>query len=158
MGKINIGLPDKNRSAVIKILAAHLADQHVLYIKTRNFHWNVIGPRFNDLHKFLEALYTAQAETIDETAERIRAVGGVAPGSMKEFLTLGRLRELPGQEMHADALLKALVADHEAVIRQLRQDVERVDNKLGDAGTADFLTSLMEATEKTAWMLRSFLG
>ncbi len=158
MAKINIGLTDKNRAAIIKILASHLADQHVLYIKTRNFHWNITGPRFNDLHKFLEEIYTAMAVTIDDTAERIRAVGGLAPGSMKEFLQLARLSETKGKEAHADGVLKALVDDHESMIRQLREDVDLVDDKLGDAGTADFLTAIMESTEKTAWMLRSLLG
>lgn len=158
MAKINIGLSDKNRSAIIKILSAHLADQHVLYVKMRNFHWNVTGPRFNDLHRFLEEIYTTQATVIDDTAERIRALGGAAPGSMKEFLALTRLSETAGKEVHAETVIKALVNDHETIIRALRTDIEKVDDKLGDAGTADFLTSIMEGVEKTAWMLRAFLG
>ena len=63
-----------------------LADEHVLYIKTRNYHWNVRGPRFNDLHKFFEAQYEELAGIIDEVAENARQFGGVAHATMAEFI------------------------------------------------------------------------
>ena len=139
------------------MLARLLADEHVLYLKTRNFHWNVTGARFNDLHKFFEAQYDQLEETIDEVAERIRALGGAAPGSMKEFLKLARLGEASGAFIGADRMLAGLLDDHEALIRTLREDLVTANDIHGDAGTADFLTGLMEAHEKMAWMLRSFL-
>lgn len=156
MEKTDIGLADKNRVRAIDILNALLADEYVLYTKTRNFHWNVTGPQFNDLHKFFEAQYEALNETIDAVAERARALGGAAAGSLAEFLKVARLKEAPGRLQAGPRMIQALRADHETVIRQLRKDVEAC-GALGDAGTEDFLTGLMERHEKMAWMLRAFL-
>jgi len=154
MPKTNIGLSDAQREAVVAVLAPLLADEYVLYTKTRYCHWNVSGPRFNDLHKFFEAQYDDLAEKVDEVAERIRSLGHLAPGSLAEFSRLARLNEQPGAKWSADQMCAALLADHEAVIRQLRDDLEAVAAE-GDAGTNDFLTGLMEDHEKMAWMLRS---
>jgi starvation-inducible DNA-binding protein len=155
---VNIGLSDNNRRAVVEILQPHLADLHVLYVKTRNYHWNVVGSRFQPLHEVFEEQYDTLEETIDAVAERIRALGEKAPGSMTEFLAMARLKEEPaGNFPTADAMLQNLLADHEAIIRQLREDIRTTDEKYGDTGTADFLTGLIEGHEKTAWMLRAFL-
>lgn len=153
----NIGLNDKHRSAVITLLAPLLADEMVLHTKTRNAHWNITGPHFHHLHGMFEEQYDALADTVDEVAERIRQMGGHAPGSMADFLRLARLKELKGRESGAQEFLKALLDDHEALVRQLRKDVAAADAKHGDAATADFLTGLMAAHEKTAWMLRASL-
>ena len=154
--KPNLGLSSKSRDTVIALLARLLADEHVLYVKTRNFHWNVTGLDFGSLHAFFETQYNALAETIDEIAERLRSLGGVAPGSMKEFLKLARLEEQPGGKLEAEKMLAALLTDHETVIRALREDIEAAD-KAGDAGTNDFLVGILESHEKTAWMLRAHL-
>src|SRR5690348_10568610 len=82
----SIDIPPKDRSKITGTLAAVLADQHVLYQKTRNYHWNLTGHRFHTLHEFFEKQYRELVEAIDETAERIRMIGGTAPGSMAEFL------------------------------------------------------------------------
>lgn len=151
----NIGLSDAQRSDVVAMLARALADAHVLYIKTRNYHWNVSGPRFQPLHEFFEQQYTQLAGSIDEIAERIRALGAASPGTMTEFLATTRLHEQTGPPPAADVMLTRLLADHEAVVRQLRTDVDRC-GEIGDAGTQDFLTGLTEQHEKMAWMLRAF--
>ena len=154
--KPNLGLSGKSRDAVLSVLERLLADEHVLYVKTRNFHWNVTGPHFGPLHKLFEEQYGGIAETIDEVAERIRILGGVAPGSMKEFLKLARIDEQPGGKLEAEKMIAALLSDHEAVIRVLREATE-VAGEAGDAGTEDFLTGLLEDHEKKAWMLRAHL-
>lgn len=154
---IEIGLPGQTREGVGRMLNLLLADEHVLYIKTRNYHWNVTGPRFHSLHEFLEEQYTLLAEAIDEIAERARAVGVHASGTMAEFVDRARLREEPGPVGEAQTMLKNLLHDHEAVVVQLRKDVDRCDDELNDQGTADFLTGLMEKHEKQAWMLRAHL-
>jgi starvation-inducible DNA-binding protein len=151
------GLDPAQRSGVVTLLEQLLADEHVLYVKTRNYHWNVVGPRFHDLHKFFEGQYEAIAEQIDEVAERIRALGGVAPGSMAAFLKNARLKEHNGPVPGADSMIQRLLDDHEAIIRTLRADLATANEKFGDAGTSDFLTGLMEDHEKTAWMLRAHL-
>lgn len=153
----NIGLSDSQRKGVIDLLSKGLADEQVLYTKTRNYHWNVVGPQFHDLHKFLESQYEALAESIDDIAERIRSIGGKSPGTLAEFVKLARLKEEPGRLPNARTMIANLLADHESVIRQLREDIDHCEEKFDDAGTADFLTSKMEDHEKMAWMLRACL-
>jgi starvation-inducible DNA-binding protein len=153
---IHIGLDAKTRGQAVKLLSAILADQHVLYAKTRNFHWNLTGHRFHTLHAFFETQYEALAESIDQTAERIRMLGAPSPGSMKEFLALATLAEAPGALISGDQAIAALRDDHEAAARGLRKAVDALD-EAGDAGSADFLTGLLQSHEEAAWMLRSFL-
>ena len=152
----NLGIPEADRQTVVKILNALLADEYVLYTKTRNYHWNVVGPRFNDLHKFFEAQYEDLNGVVDDVAERARTLGGPALGTLAEFVKAARLTEHPGQAPDADGMLADLLAGHEAIVRQLRTDLEAAAAG-HDAGTSDFLTGLMERHEKMAWMLRAFL-
>jgi starvation-inducible DNA-binding protein len=153
---LNIGLSESNRDGVVKILNNVLADEYVLYTKTRNYHWNVVGPQFNELHKFFEQQYEALNEMVDDVAERARSLGGKAYGTLAEFSQHTRLREQPGRQPAALTMVANLQADHEAMIRTLRADLETVMEKHNDAGTNDFLTGLMEKHEKMAWMLRSY--
>ena len=155
--KPKIGITDKNREGVISILNVLLSDEYLLYTKTRNFHWNVVGLQFNDLHKFFESQYEALAEIADETAERVRALGGKSFGTLVEFSKHSRLKEKPGQYPSAEDMISKLLSDHEAIIEHLRTDLETCTHDYQDAGTTDFLTGLMEQHEKMAWMLRSFL-
>jgi len=155
--KPNIGLSDSNRDGVVALLAPLLADEYVLYTKTRNYHWNVVGPQFNDLHKFFGEQYEQIDDFVDEVAERARQLGGHSVATLTEFAEESRLKEHPGQYPSAEEMLENLLADHEAIIRQLRADADTVADKLHDAGTNDFLVGLMESHEKMAWMLRSFL-
>lgn len=155
--KPDLGLDKKSVAGVTKLLSKNLADVHALYIKNRNYHWNLVGPRFHTLHVFFEEQYKELEMAIDAIAERIRTLGGVAPGSMKEFLQLARLKEATGKEIPGDAAIHGLAEDHESIVRQLRKDITACDETFEDAGTADFLTELLQKHEKMAWMLRSFL-
>jgi len=156
--KANIGISDANRQAVVKILNTILADEYVLYTKTRNYHWNVVGPHFNDLHKFFQAQYEELDDIVDDVAERARSVGGPASGTLAEFSRETRLKEEPGQHPDALAMAAKLLADHEALIQSLRGDLATAMDKHADAGTSDFLTGLMEKHEKMAWMLRAIVS
>jgi starvation-inducible DNA-binding protein len=151
----NIGIAESERKKIVTILNTLLADEYMLYTKTRNYHWNVIGPQFNDLHKFFEGQYGELNEVIDDVAERARTLGGAATATLTEFRDAARLKEHPGQYPAAEEMLANLLGDHETVIRQLRDDVDTTANGR-DAGTSDFLTGLMEKHEKMAWMLRAF--
>lgn len=153
-----IGLSPAQRQGVITILTKLLADEYVLYTKTRNYHWNVVGPQFNDLHKFFEAQYNELNTVVDDVAERARSLDGNAIGTLAEFVEHTRLSENPGQYPPANDMLARLLADHEAMIRQLRVDLEACADTYKDMGTNDFLTGLMEQHEKMAWMLRAFLA
>src|SRR6202008_1945430 len=134
----NLGIDEKDRAGVVKILNALLADESVLYTKSRNYHWNVVGPQFNDLHKFFESQYDALNEVVDEVAERARTLGGPAIGTLAELVKLARLKEHPGQYPDARQMIANLVPDHEAIVRTLRGDLATAMDKLGDAGTSDF--------------------
>ncbi|MDO8756385.1 MAG: DNA starvation/stationary phase protection protein, partial [Elusimicrobiota bacterium] len=129
----------------------------VLNTKTRNFHWNVTGFNFSAMHKFFEEQYRLLDEVIDETAERSRALGGRALGSMKDFLLKTRLAEAPSRPHTEDEMVAELLSNHESMIKSLRGDLDEC-SRLGDQGTADFLTGLMKTHEKMAWMLRSFVS
>lgn len=154
---VKIGLSKDARQQASDILAGILANQHVLYLKTRNFHWNLTGFRFRTLHAFFEEQYEALAKSIDETAERIRMLGGVSPGSMAAMLKLATLTEHEGKLIDGEEALKSLHADHETVVRELREAIDILAEKCNDAGTADFVTNLIQDHEKLAWMLRSFM-
>jgi starvation-inducible DNA-binding protein len=148
--KPNIALSDAQRDAAVGILNTVLSDEYVLYTKTRNYHWNVFGPRFNYLHKFFQAQYEELDEIVDEVAERSRSLGGWAFGTLKEFLESTRIKEQPKEYPDAARMLSTLLADHESLIRKLRAD-------LAMAGVDNFLMEVMERHEKMAWMLRAHL-
>ncbi len=124
------------------------------YTKTRNYRWNVTGPHCNDLHKFFESQYETLDGKIDEIAEFIRALGKKSTGSLAQFLSSTRLKEEP---IAATQMFNDLLANHEAVIHQLRLDVAAAGDQFQAADVADFLSSLREDHEKMAWMLRSIL-
>ena len=155
--KPNIRIKDNHREGVVEILNTLLADEFVLGTKTRNCHWNVTGSHFHDLHKFFDAQYEELDAILDDVAERARALGGHAVGTLAEFLKLARLQEQLGKYPNAPQMTAELLGDQETIIRQLREDLEKCATKFGDAGTADFLTGLLEQHEKMAWMLRAVL-
>lgn len=155
---IEIGLKDTQRKPVIDILNRLLADEAALYVKTRNFHWNVEGPQFSELHKFFESQYDEIDDIMDQVAERARALGGYAAGSLTEFAGSTRLEEARGGPASAKAMLAQLLSDHEAIVRNLRNDAAEAGDKHGDAGTEDFLVGLMEQHEHMAWMLRAYVS
>jgi starvation-inducible DNA-binding protein len=155
--KTEIGLPDKSREGVVQILEALLCDEYVLYTKTRKYHWNVLGPSFHQLHIFLEKQYEALDEIVDEVAERAREIGGKSLGTLAEFTRHARLSEDPGKYSDAQSMLSNLLKDHEAVIRNTRNDLDSTDEKYHDMVTNNFLTALVQKHEKMAWMLRAHL-
>ena len=147
------------KSAIRQIaqeLATLQADTYILLVKTQNFHWNIIDPRFMSLHLFFEGQYDELAENIDVIAERIRSLGERALGSMREYLEFTRLEESKST-LTGDEMLKALLHDHESIIQWLRSSIEQVQ-KLGDEGTADLFINRLRAHEKMAWMIRSHLN
>src|SRR5215475_15650067 len=110
---LNIGLSNEQRQGVVAILNTLLSDEYLLYTKSRNYHWNVVGPRFNDLHRFFEAQYNELSEIVDAVAERARALGGKALGTMTEFLKHTHLAEQIGHHPDARDMIANLLADHE---------------------------------------------
>ena len=154
---IDTGISRESLQKIADILNDDLADEYVLLTKTRNYHWNVEDPRFNDLHKFFEEQYELISAAVDEIAERVRAVGGRTRATLKEFINSSQIREDIGSYPNADTMLGNLLSDHETIIKSLRKNINECQ-ELNDEGTANFLTDKMEAHEKMAWMLRSFLA
>jgi starvation-inducible DNA-binding protein len=155
--KINIGVSEKNLKGSTTILEKLLANEMVVYIKIRKSHWNVAGESFMELHKLFENQYKALEEFIDGIAERIGKLGQPAIGTMREFTKLATIQENPGNYPPSKEIIKELLKDHETIIVQLRKDIEESADKNKDAGTADFLTGIMEQHETMAWILRKYL-
>jgi starvation-inducible DNA-binding protein len=155
--KANIGITEEHNIATGLILNTLLADEHVLYIKTKNYHWNVTGSPFNDYHLFFDKQAEEIEDIIDETAERIRSLGHFTIGTMGDFLKLTRLLEHDSNINESTQLIKNLLADHETIIKTLRNEIPAVGEKYKDIGTNDFLTGLLQQHEKMAWMLRAYI-
>ena len=152
---INIGIPDESRKAIAGGLSRLLADTYTLFIKTHNFHWNVTGPMFNTLHTMFETQYTELFAAVDEIAERIRALGEFAPGSLGAFRQLSSISD-ENAVPSATSMIEHLVRDNETVVRTARE-VLPVAESANDGPTVDLLNQRMQIHEKTAWMLRSML-
>lgn len=151
-----IGLSDTARIGVVDSLRTVLADEHVIYMRLRNYHWNVTGPSFHALHEMYEEQYQALEQVIDEVAERIRTYGEFAPGTMNEFIQTARLKETAAYP-DAETMTVELAAFHETMVRNLRADISRVSGEFQDVGAEDFLTGLLQKHQEFAWMLRAFL-
>ncbi|MES2747089.1 MAG: DNA starvation/stationary phase protection protein [Bacteroidota bacterium] len=153
-----IGLSEINLQKSINLLAIVLSDEMTLYIKTRKFHWNVAGESFMELHKLFEAQYAELEQIIDEVAERISKLGGKTIGTMNEFTLLSRIVEHPNKYPVQKAMLSELLSDHETLIEDLRKDIDVCSDENHDAGTADFLTGLLQQHETISWVLRRYLS
>lgn len=152
---LNIGINESDRHEIAAGLSRLLADSYLLYLKTHNFHWNVTGPFFSTLHALFEEHYTELATAIDDIAERIRALGIYAPGSLSQYQELASIQEENGRP-DAKHMVEQLVTDHEAVIQTARSVLPLAD-KADDEASLDLLTQRLHIHEKTAWILRSQL-
>ncbi len=152
-----LGLDSKQREGAVCCLNVALANAYVLSVKTKKAHWDVVGPQFMMLHKLWDEQYALLEGYIDNVAERVRTLGGFPVATLQGFLAQTELKEHPLELPMATAAVVQLVDDHEAVVRSLRVAVRSCADDFNDAGTADFLTGMMEGHEKMAWILRSFL-
>jgi starvation-inducible DNA-binding protein len=155
--KTNIGITENNSQLVVDQLARILADEYVLYTKTRNAHWNVEGADFYEKHKFFEMQYIQLEESIDKIAERIRTLGFYTPATLAAFLNLTQLTEFSREKNDSQGFIKELLMDHESIIFKLRENIHHFAIDCHDLGSSDFITGLMEEHEKMAWLLRSHL-
>jgi starvation-inducible DNA-binding protein len=153
----NAGKGSARKANEVAEATAHLlADSYTLYLKTHNYHWNVTGPMFTTLHTLFETQYTELALAVDEIAERIRALGFVAPGSYAEFARLATVKDAPRGVPSAHEMIRQLVADNETVGATAQSAFDAAD-EAGDQATADLATRRIQQAEKNAWMLRSHL-
>lgn len=155
MVDINLGINPEQRTRIAEGLKKVLADSYTLYLQTHNFHWNVTGPQFRELHLMFEEHYTELAVAVDDIAERIRTLGITAPGTYRQFASLTRIEEVeeipPAQEM-----IRILMESHEQVVRTCRE-VLKTASDAGDESSTALISDRMRIHEKTAWMLRALL-
>ncbi|WP_334021322.1 Dps family protein [Alteromonas sp. S015] len=155
MSKIDIGISESDRNAVAEGLKKLLADSYTLYLQTHNFHWNVEGPQFRELHLMFEEHYTELAEAVDEIAERIRTLGVAAPGTYKSFSELSSIEEVEGVP-EATEMVRLLTHGHEQVVKTCRESLKLAQDA-DDESSAALIGDRMRVHEKTAWMLRATL-
>jgi starvation-inducible DNA-binding protein len=153
---INTGLAADERAQLAKGLSKLLAQTYGAYLKTHGYHWNVRGPNFASLHQLFMTQYTEQWAAIDTIAERIRALGALAPQGYKVFAELSSIQD-GDPEKSAEEMLADLLADQEAVVATGRALLPTAQ-KIGDEVTASLLSDRLTAHEKHAWMLRASLG
>ena len=155
INSINIGIDDAARAEIAGGLKRLLADTYTLYLMTHNYHWNVTGPRFRDLHLLWEEQYTELAVAVDDVAERIRTLGHPAPGTYREFASLTSIDE-PAAVPDAEGMLRDLITAQETVVRTAREILPPAQDA-GDESSASLIADRMVVHEKAAWMLRSLL-
>ncbi|WP_279401160.1 Dps family protein [Massilia violaceinigra] len=152
---VDLGIADDDRKQVVEGLSRLLADSYTLYLKTHQYHWNVTGPMFQTLHTMFMTLYNEQWLAVDLIAERIRALGELAPGSYKQFAELTSITPTSGTP-NAKEMIRDLMEGQATVVRTARA-LFTVAEKANDQPTCDLLTQRMQTHEKYAWMLRSLL-
>ncbi len=155
MSEIDIGISSQDRATIALGLKRLLADSYTLYLQTHNFHWNVTGPQFRELHLMFEEHYTELATAVDEIAERIRTLGEVAPGTYKAFSALSSIPEIDGVP-EASEMVRILNRGHEQVVKTCREALGPAQ-EAGDESSAALISDRMRIHEKTAWMLRAML-
>jgi starvation-inducible DNA-binding protein len=153
MTTIDIGINEKDRINVADGLKRLLADSYTLYLQTHNFHWNVTGPQFRELHLMFEEHYTELAVAVDDVAERIRTLGVAAPGTYKTLSEFSSIKEVEGVPPATD-MVNILTRGHEQVVKTCRDVLARAQQANDESSTA-LVSDRMRIHEKTAWMLRA---
>lgn len=152
-----MGIKSENVARVAAQLNIFLADEFLLFTKTKKAHWNTEGRDFYEKHKFYEIQFEELDRIIDDLAERIRTLDHYPPASLKQFLQLTHLSEESWHGNDDLGYVKELLADHESMIIHFRENIDRFANELHDSGTSDFITGILERHEKMSWMLREQL-
>lgn len=155
MDNINIGISAEHRAEIAEGLKHLLADSYTLYLQTHNFHWNVTGPQFRDLHLLFEEHYTELAVAVDDIAERIRTLGVYAPGTYAQLAELSSISEVEDIP-EAQQMVEILVGAHEQVVRTCRAVLAKAQQG-DDESSVALISDRMRIHEKTAWMLRARL-
>ncbi len=150
----DLGFSKLDKAEVVTALNQLLADYEIHYQKLRNFHWNVTGPDFFDLHDKFEELYNDAHTRIDGIAERIRTFDHRPYSTYQEFLSNSTIEEV-NKEITAVEMVNEVIRDFEVLIRDMTQVVS-IAQETGDVGTEDMMVSFIKYLEKNHWMLKAF--
>ncbi|TRO65126.1 Dps family protein [Christiangramia sabulilitoris] len=146
-----LGLDSNKTKKTVEQLNILLADYHIYYQKLRNFHWNVIGKNFFDLHEKFEELYDDAKLKVDEIAERILTLRYQPTSNLSEYLESSNLKESPS-DITDKKMIEILLEDHGIILKQMRKVIETAD-AADDEGTIDLIGAYIRELEKTSWML-----
>lgn len=153
---VEIGLSKDDRTSVVEALSKVLADAYALYLKTHGYHWNVRGQNFHSLHSLFEEQYREQWSALDNYAERIRALGELAPQGYGAFANLSAIQD--GDPTRAsNAMVEDLLESNQTLLTNIRSAFS-VAEEAKDEATIDLLNARRASHEKAAWMLRATLG
>lgn len=151
-----IELPADARKKIIALLNQELADTFDLVSQTKQAHWNVKGSHFIQLHLLYDTLYEGIEDYVDELAERITALDGVAAGTARSAAAASRLPEMPIGALGGLESVDLLLSRYKALANSVREAIDTSD-ELGDTGTADLLTGMVRDLDKFAWFLQAHL-
>jgi starvation-inducible DNA-binding protein len=151
-------IPNQNNEVIVTFLNLLLAEEYVLYTKTRTAHWNVDGLNNFELHVFLENQYNRLDEIIDDIAVRIRTLGHFALGSLKDFLSISQMSDNNDDLRNSGETFEILLHDHESIIRMIHHEIDPISHQLNDADTSGFLSGILGEHQTMVWMLKSFLS
>ena len=141
---------------LVNSLNLYLSDLAVMYIKLHNLHWNVVGSDFKQVHEYLESLYDEVAETLDGVAELLKTHEVQPMASMKDYLSLSKIEELPSKEIHTKDALSIVKGDLDELIKQA--EAVRSDAKKADVyDVEDAIEQQLASYHKTLWFVRSML-
>ena len=153
MTTVNVGIPSEDKVKIAEALKILLADSYTLYLQTHNFHWNVEGPQFRELHLMFEEQYTELASAVDEVAERIRTLDAPSPATYKAFSALTHIQEIEGVPSAKEMVL-VLKQNNEVIVNTCRNVLSVADHG-GDESSLSLASDRMRVHEKNAWMLNA---
>ena len=157
MYKTRNDLPEATRTKVCELLNARLADAIDLTLATKQSHWNVKGPQFQQLHLLFDGLNTLMLTQVDDIAERLSALGGVAEGTLRAAAKRSTLKEYPTNLVTGQDHLQAMAAHLAAYGKEIRRDIETTA-ELKDAGTSDLFTGISRAIDQQLWFVESHIN
>lgn len=129
------------------------ASEFTFYLKAHFFHWNVEGPNFSQLHDLFGKIYSEVYDSIDDFAEKLRALGAYAPGSNSRFNVLSYVND-EQEVLPADAMVTELLEDSDNMVLVLKK-VYDIAEASGEHGFSNFLAERMDAHKKHSWQLRA---
>ncbi len=151
----NLGFANKDRAELTKEMNLLIASYHVHYQKLRNFHWNVEGGDFFDLHEKFEELYNFSKVNIDDLAERVRVFGEKPMSRLDEYLKFSKISE-PEDGLGPREMVDQVLSDFEILLTQMITVLD-LANECGDVSTINLLNNVVSQTEKYYWMFNAWM-
>lgn len=153
---VKLGWTTEETERIAIVLNELLANYSVHYQKLRNYHWNVKGSDFFDLHMEFEQQYNQARDNIDEIAERIRVFGKTPLSTMKDYLEISEIKET-SPELSSDIMVRELLSDYRILLQYMFAVVDVAVDQ-GDSGSEEMIKVFINGIEKHHWMLSAFLA